>query len=406
MRIVILGAPGSGKEIQAESLAAEHRIAHLSADELLRAGDGGEPGGERAPPVAGSAENDPAMQLLEERLRERDAKRGIIIEGFPCNIPQAQALDAVLGTHARALQIALHISAGEEQLARRLAGRMTCADCGAIYNREYAPPQKRGKCDDCGGKVTVAPRGGMKKATARIAAYTAEIAPLIAYYKAQHKLRTVAASGTSEEIRQTITDIVDLEIRPLQIKPLETAAKSETFDEEINTVIAGGQISRIATHAPAPAKKAAEETPIETPIESAPPETNLESPNSENPDTEILDAESIDAESPDAENPDAESPDAESPDAESPDAESPDAESPDAENSDAENSGAENPDVESIDSESIDSENPDSENPDSENPDAESPDAESPDAESPDAESPDAKSPDAESPHRENPYLA
>ncbi|MGR3985242.1 MAG: nucleoside monophosphate kinase [Gammaproteobacteria bacterium] len=299
MRIAILGAPGSGKGMQAKLLSAEHRAAHISANELLRAADAAGKLGraDRAALADGRIEGELIMRLLEERLLERDTRRGIIISGFPRNIPQAQELDTLLG--ARALQIALHISASDEQLARRLAGRLICGTCGATYNREYAPPQKRGKCDECGGKVAVERRGGIKTAAARIAAYNAEVAPLIAYYKAQHKLRTVAADGGPEEIRQKISDIVDLEIRPLQIKTLETAAESDTFDEEINTVIAGGQISRIAPHADSPAKKAG----AKKPLENAPPEADSKSPAAKAPPAKNRETQKGAAKNPTRENP-------------------------------------------------------------------------------------------------------
>lgn len=247
MRIAILGAPGSGKGMQAKLLAAEHGIAHITANDMLRAAHSrGKLGrAQRTALAAGHIDDALLMQLLEDRLRARDAKRGFIIDGFPRNIPQAQALDALLGTHARALQLTLHIHADASTLTQRLAGRLICQTCGATYNRVSAPPQKRGKCDDCEGKLAAETGGGARTAPARIEAYLEETAPLIAYYKAQHKLRTVMADAGADDTRAKIAEIVDLEIRPLQMKSLETAAERETFDEEIHTVIAGGEIQRV-----------------------------------------------------------------------------------------------------------------------------------------------------------------
>ena len=247
MRIAILGAPGSGKGAHAQALAARYRVPWLSPGELLRvaAADDQKLDRETREAVqAGRAVGDEVvMALLEERLRARDAKRGFIIDGFPLNIPQAQALDTLLGMLGRALQIAVYVKVDDEALVKHITGRLECDECGAAFNRHSAPPTTRGKCDKCGGKL--ASRGGGTKAAAvKVEAYHEETAPLIAYYKAQHKMRTVPAVGDAEQVRQKIADIVDLEIHPLDIQSLETAA--ETFHEEINTIIVGGQINRIA----------------------------------------------------------------------------------------------------------------------------------------------------------------
>lgn len=256
MRIAILGAPGSGKGTQAESLAARYRVPRISPGDLLReavADDDKLAGETRKTVAAGKPVADKiVMTLLEERLRARDSKRGFIIDGFPGNIPQAQALDTLLGMLGRALQITIYVKVDDETLVQRITGRMRCDQCGAVYNRRYAPPKVRGRCDNCDGKVVSANRGNAKTAAARVGKYHEETTPLLAYYKAQHKLRTVAAAGDVEEIQQKICDIVDLEIRPLEIKTLETAA--QTLDEEVSTIIAGGQISRITSPPEGPAK--------------------------------------------------------------------------------------------------------------------------------------------------------
>ena len=247
MRIAILGAPGSGKGAHAQALAARYRVPWLSPGELLRAAAADDQKLDRETREAvqaGRAVGDEVvMAVLEERLRARDAKRGFIIDGFPLNIPQAQALDTLLGMLGRALQIAVYVKVDDEALVKHITGRLECEQCGAAFNRHSAPPTTRGKCDECGGKLA-ARGGGVKAAAVKVEAYHEETAPLIAYYKAQHKMRTVPAVGDAEQVRQKIADIVDLEIHPLEIQILETAA--ETFHEEINTIIVGGQINRIA----------------------------------------------------------------------------------------------------------------------------------------------------------------
>lgn len=256
MRIAILGAPGSGKGTQAELLATRYRVPRISVGGLLRAAaadDDKLDGKTREAVAAGKpVADETVLGLLGARLRARDSKRGFIIDAFPGNIPQAQALDALLGMLGWALQISVHIKADDETLVRSITGRLRCGQCGAVYNRHSSPPQSRGKCDNCGGGVVSGGRGNAKAAARRVGEYHELTAPLLAYYKAQHKLRTVVADGDAEQTRQKICDIVDLEIRPLEIQTLKTAA--QTHHEEISTVIAGGQISRIASAPEATAK--------------------------------------------------------------------------------------------------------------------------------------------------------
>ena len=258
MRIALLGAPGSGKGMQAESLAVRYRVPRISTGDLLRAAaaDDDKLDAETSAAVlAGQPVADEVvLALLDERLRARDSKRGYIIDGFPGNIPQAQALDTLLGMLGRALQITIHVKVDDKTLVQRITGRMRCEQCGAVYNRQNAPPKVRGKCDNCDGKVVAASDDNAKTAAVRVREYQAETTPLLAYYKAQHKLRTVAAGGDVEEIQQKICDIVDLELRPLEVKTLETAA--QTLEEGVNTVIAGGQISRITPPPENSAKRA------------------------------------------------------------------------------------------------------------------------------------------------------
>ena len=258
MRIALLGAPGSGKGMQAESLAVRYRVPRISTGDLLRAAaaDDDKLDEETLAAVAAGqpVADEVVLALLDERLRARDSKRGYIIDGFPGNIPQAQALDTLLGMLGRALQITIHVKVDDKTLVQRITGRMRCEQCGTAYNRRNAPPKVRGKCDNCDGKVVAASDDNAKTAAARVGEYHLETTPLLAYYKAQHKLRTVAAAGDVEEIQQKICDIVDLELRPLEVKTLETAA--QTLEEGVNTVIAGGQISRITSPSEGSAKRA------------------------------------------------------------------------------------------------------------------------------------------------------
>lgn len=245
MRIAILGGPGSGKETQAKRLAERSRVPCISVGGLLRkaAADEAAPHPPATPPVGGGwPADDKVMALLEQRLRARDSKRGFVIDGFPRNIPQAQALDTLLGMLSRALQISVWLKVDDRTLVKRLTGQLQCGWCGALRDRA-APPKTGGQCPICGAKPTDSSDRNAKTAAGQIEAYHRESDPLVAYYKAQHKLRTVPADGDVDEVKQKICDIVDLEIHPLEMTNLEPAA--ETSDEQAGTIIVGGQINRI-----------------------------------------------------------------------------------------------------------------------------------------------------------------
>ena len=260
MRIAILGGPGSGKGTQAKLLAERYRVPQISTGDLLReAVKSDKKLGKdvKAAMDAGNLVDDEiVLQLLEERLRRKDTKRGFIIDGYPRNIPQAQSLDALLGMLGKSLQISINMDVDDEVMAKRITGRINCVNCGAIYNKFYSPPAKKNVCDACGGRKFESRSDDTPKVVEnRIRIYHEDTAPLITYYRAQHKLRTIMGMGSMEEIHQKFADVIDLEIRPLEIMTLETA--SESSEEEDTTVIAGGKINRVeADKKPARKKKA------------------------------------------------------------------------------------------------------------------------------------------------------
>lgn len=250
MRIAIIGGPGSGREIQAQQLAERARVPRIAVADLLRDAAAEIPvprtkSGRKSrakPPPAPSFE-ERKLQVLEERLRARNAKRGFVIEGFPHNIPEAQALDGLLGMLDRPLQIAVRLQASEQTLIKRITGRAECTVCGAQFERgprRRMPVESRNKCDACGGPLATTIS---KIAAQQLADYHLDAEPLANYYKAQHKLRTIAADADADTVQQSIVELVDLEIHPLDVKNLESAA--DEFDEHDATIIAGGQINRI-----------------------------------------------------------------------------------------------------------------------------------------------------------------
>lgn len=231
MRIVLLGAPGTGKGTQAKLLADKYKIPQISTGDLLRAAvTGGTELGRKAKATMDAGHLVPdevVLGVIQERLSKPDAKEGFILDGFPRNIPQAQALDATLARLGQPLQLALLVDVDGEVLMKRLTGRRTCGQCGAIYNIYFSPSKSSGKCDKCSGTLTHRSDDNEATVRNRLKVYEEQTSPLVSYYKAQGKLRTVRGVGSIADIFKNITDIVEAQIRPLAAVMNQTNAKAK-----------------------------------------------------------------------------------------------------------------------------------------------------------------------------------
>ena len=144
----------------------------------------------------------------------------------------------------RPLQLVLYFSLSPAVVKKRTLGRLECAECGASYNRYFSPPAKRGICDHCGSKALAQrPDDNQRAVRARLDAYEQDTAPLITYFKAQHKLRTVEGEGEIQDIFERICEIVDTEIRPLETKVIATESGRECRSDVV-TLISGGTVVR------------------------------------------------------------------------------------------------------------------------------------------------------------------
>ena len=219
MRIVLLGAPGSGKGTQAKLLVEKYKIPQFSTGDLLRAAvAAGTELGKKAKAAMDAGQlvaDDVVLGMIQERLATPDAKGGFILDGFPRNIPQAQALDAMLARVGQPLQLALLVDVDIEVLMKRLTGRRTCGTCGAIYNVYYTPSKVPGRCDKCGGALQHRSDDNETTVRNRLKVYEEQTAPLVSYYKAQGKLRTARGVGSISDIFKSISDIIEAQMRPL-----------------------------------------------------------------------------------------------------------------------------------------------------------------------------------------------
>jgi len=221
MRIVLLGAPGSGKGTQSKLLIEKYNIPQISTGDLLRAAvAAGSDLGRKAKAAMDAGQlvsDDVVLGMIQERLSKPDARAGFILDGFPRNIPQAQALDAMLARLSQPLQLALLVDVDTEVLMKRITGRRTCSNaaCGAIYNIYFSAPKSPGKCDKCGSNLAHRSDDNENTVRSRLQVYEQQTAPLVSYYKAQGKLRTVRGTGSVNEIFKNVTDIIEVQMRPL-----------------------------------------------------------------------------------------------------------------------------------------------------------------------------------------------
>lgn len=213
MRIVLLGAPGSGKGTQGKLLEERYKTPQISTGDLLRAAvAAGSPLGRLAKAAmdAGQLVSDEVvLGMIRERLGERDTHNGFILDGFPRNIPQAQALDQLLADIGKPLELTLLIESDFDILMQRLTGRRTCGSCGWACNVYSSPPRVDGICDVCGGNLHHRADDNEETISNRLRVYESQTAPLIDYYRGQDKLRSVQGVGEIDHIFATITKIVD-----------------------------------------------------------------------------------------------------------------------------------------------------------------------------------------------------
>lgn len=214
MRLVLLGAPGAGKGTQAKILVEKYGIPQISTGDLLRAAvAAGTALGKEAKSYMDRGELVPdsvVLGMVEERLRQDDCKKGFILDGFPRNTKQAEALDSMLSSLNMPLTAALSVDVPFDELMKRLTGRRTCKACGQMYNIYFSPPKKEGVCDKCGGELFQRDDDKEETIKKRLEVYSAQTAPLIDYYNKKGILKSVQGTGSIDEIFKKVCEALGL----------------------------------------------------------------------------------------------------------------------------------------------------------------------------------------------------
>ncbi|MGH8206328.1 MAG: adenylate kinase [Steroidobacteraceae bacterium] len=215
MRIVLMGAPGSGKGTQAQRLIERFGIPQVSTGDLLRvAVSRGTEYGLRAKAAmdsGGLVADEIVLGIIRERLAEADAGRGYILDGFPRNQAQALALAAMLETIGQPLDAVVLFEVDYAEIVRRISGRRTCQRCGRVFNIHTNPPGAPPHCDRCEDNPPLLQRPDDEEATVkrRLAVYEQQTRPLAQHYAAQGLLHVIDANATADEVTARVMAVLD-----------------------------------------------------------------------------------------------------------------------------------------------------------------------------------------------------
>ncbi len=211
--VVMLGPPGSGKGTQAKRLVEVLWTPHVSSGDLFRhhLSQQTELGlmarrymeqGELVP-------DDVTVKMVIERIRMPDCEEGVILDGFPRTLTQAEALDKALREQGMVVSVVPLIQVSDEEVIRRLTARRVCENCGAVYNLVFQPPEQDGVCDLCGGHLYQREDDNPETVRHRLYTYYKETSPLIGYYFAKGVLVEIDGEQPVNEVQRQLRDAVE-----------------------------------------------------------------------------------------------------------------------------------------------------------------------------------------------------
>ena len=213
MNLILLGPPGAGKGTQAEVITQKRGLVQLSTGDMLReAVKDGTPIGEGASAImesGGLVPDEIVIKIVAERLSASDCANGFILDGFPRTLNQAAALDNLLQAQGKQLDAVIEIKVDDAVVVDRISGRYMCAECGASFHDTNHKPKVPGVCDRCGSTEFIRRKDDNAETVRnRLMAYYRETSPLIGYYFAKDKLRSVDGMAPISEVSSQIEAVL------------------------------------------------------------------------------------------------------------------------------------------------------------------------------------------------------
>jgi len=206
--LILLGLPGAGKGTQAALISEATGMAHITSGGLFRENISNQtPLGRQVQPYVENGllvPDELTIGMLLERIAQPDAAAGFILDGFPRNVEQARALDEALAGQGKAIDRALYVAVPAEELVRRLSGRWSCRQCGAVYHEQSMPPKSAGVCDRCGGALYQREDDRPDVVRTRLEINLKETEPLLEYYRRAGKLVEVDGGLAVEQVRDRL----------------------------------------------------------------------------------------------------------------------------------------------------------------------------------------------------------
>jgi adenylate kinase len=225
VRMVLLGPPGSGKGTQASAMQRRWGLAHLASGDLLREDvrDDTELG-RKAKPYMDAGELVPdelILDMMEERLARPNAQAGLpgqgfVLDGFPRTLAQAEVLDQRLAAMGQRLDAVVCLRVSEEEILRRLSGRLVCPQCHAIYQAETMPPKRPGLCDRCGSPLVQREDEDPEVVRNRLRVYEEQTAPLEEYYRSRGLLHEVDGAIGVDRVLAEVSRLLEASAKRVQ----------------------------------------------------------------------------------------------------------------------------------------------------------------------------------------------
>ena len=211
MNVILLGPPGVGKGTQGVLLAEGKDWKHMATGDILRAHRReGTDLGQEAQKYMDAGELVPdelIVAMVKDTLAGLPEGQGVVFDGFPRTVPQAESLDGVLDELGRQVDRVVVLTADDDVLVKRIAGRRSCPECGTVYNVYFNPPEKEGVCDKCGAELVHRPDDNPETVQNRLTVYAEQTEPLIRFYRGRDGVVSeIPGEGSVEEIQSGIRE--------------------------------------------------------------------------------------------------------------------------------------------------------------------------------------------------------